>query len=216
MTRPVKRSYDSSARRAAAAKTRDAILTAAARLFGEHGYVGMTMQAIADEAGVALDTVYSAVGNKPQLVRDLIESAISGTGTAVPADEREYVRRIRAATTGREKLAIYARALRQIHGRLAPLFMALRDASAAHPELAALWREISERRAENMRRFAADLQATGDTRPELTRGEIADVVWATNAPELYVLLVEQRGWSPRRYERWLSDAWARLLLRTTP
>lgn len=173
----------------------------------------MTMQGIADEAGVALDTVYAAVGTKPRLVRDLIESAISGTGSATPAEDREYVQWIHAATSAQEKLTIYARAIRRIHGRLAPLVMALRDASSAHPELAALWRDISERRANNMQLFADELKATGETRRGLTRDEIADVIWATNAPEFYVLLVEQRGWSPERYERWLAEAWARLLLR---
>jgi hypothetical protein len=37
--------------------------------------------------------------------------------------------------------------------------------------------------------------------------------WATNAPELYLLLVRERGWSPERVEAWLADAWRRLLLR---
>lgn len=214
MPRHVKRrrSYESTARRAAAAQTRESILGAAKRLLVARGYAGMTMQAVADEAGVALDTVYAAVGTKPRLVCALIESAISGTGTATPAAEREYVKRIRAATSAKAKLTIYARAIRRIHGRLAPLVVALRDSSSAHPELADLWREISERRMANMRLLAQDLRSTGELRPDLTDREIADVIWATNAPEFYVLLVEHRGWSPRHYERWLADAWTRLFL----
>jgi len=43
-------------------------------------------------------------------------------------------------------------------------------------------------------------------------GEAPDIIWATNAPELYQLLVGQRGWSPDRYERFLADTWRRLLL----
>ena len=42
--------------------------------------------------------------------------------------------------------------------------------------------------------------------------EAADIIWATNAPELYQLLVYQRGWTPERYERFLADTWRRLLL----
>lgn len=213
MARQVKRrAYDSPSRRAAAEQTRAAILAAAERLFVSQGYAGMTMQALADDAGVALDTVYAVVGPKPRVVRALIEAAISGAGTAVPAEDRDYVQRIRAAADARTKLTIYARAIRRIHARLAPLVVALRDAGSAHPELSALWHEISERRAANMRLFADDLRATGETRAGLTRDEIADVIWATNAPEFYVLLVEHRGWTPARYERWLADAWARLLL----
>lgn len=207
-----RRPYDSASRRAAAEQTRAAILAAAGSLFVNHGYAGMTMQAIANDAGVALDTVYSVVGTKPRVVRALVESAISGAGTAVAAEDRDYVRRIRAAGDARTKLTLYARAIRRIHARLAPLVVALREASSAHPELSALWHEISERRAANMRLFADDLRATGETRTGLTRNEIADVIWATNAPEFYVLLVEQRGWTPARYERWLAKAWASLFL----
>lgn len=213
MKDPVKRRpYSSQTRREAATRTRQAVLAAASQLFVERGYAGMTMQAVADEAGVAVDTVYAAVGTKPSIVRELIEAAISGTGARVPAEDRDYVQRIRAAPSAQTKLTIYARAMRRIHARLAPLVIALRDASSLHPELAALWQEISERRANNMRLLADDLLATGEIRPGLSRDELADLIWATNSPEFYVLLVGQRHWSARRYERWLSDAWIRLFL----
>jgi hypothetical protein len=81
---------------------------------------------------------------------------------------------------------------------------------AGRPELAALWQEIAERRAANMRLFVADLAAAGPLR--LPVDEAADVVWATNAPELYQLLVGERGWSPERYQRFLADTWRRVLL----
>ena len=61
-----------------------------------------------------------------------------------------------------------------------------------------------------MRRFVADLAAEAPLR--LDPGEAADIVWATNAAEMYQLLVGQRGWSPRRYEHFLADTWRRLLL----
>ena len=172
----------------------------------------MTMQAVARRAGVALDTVYESVGRKPVLVRLLVETAISGQDEAVPAEERDYVRRILAAPTAREKLAIYADALRRILPQLAPLVVALREAGSVHPELAALWREIAERRAANMRLLADDLIATGEVRSELDRDAVADVIWSMNAPEFYILLVDERGWSPERFTAWLADAWERLLL----
>lgn len=53
----------------------------------------------------------------------------------------------------------------------------------------------------------------GALRPELSVEEVADVLWSMNSPELYLLLVDQRGWDPDRYQRWLADAWQRLLLR---
>jgi hypothetical protein len=70
---------------------------------------------------------------------------------------------------------------------------------------------VSSSGAEGERRDAsADLAAVGALRVDL--GEAADIIWATNAPEVYQLLVGQRGWSPDRYERFLADTWRRLLL----
>jgi AcrR family transcriptional regulator len=207
---PVKRRYDTSRRREAAARTRAAILDAAQRLFTERGYTATPMAAIAEQAGVALDTVYTSVGRKPELARLLIETAISGTSAAVPAEERNYVRAIQAAPDAETKITIYAAAIRGIVGRLAPLLAMLQQAAPAEPQLAALWREIAERRAANMRRFVGDLAAVATLRLDLD--DAADIVWATNAPELYQLLVAQRGWSPDRYEHFLADAWHRLLL----
>ena len=207
---PVKRRYDASKRREAAARTRTAILDAALELFTGQGYAATPMAAIAERAGVALDTVYASVGRKPQLARLLIEAAISGSSQAVPAEERDYVRAIQAAPDAGTKIAIYASAMRMIAGRLAPVLGIVQQAAPAEPELAALWREIAERRAANMRRFVADLAAVAPLRVDLD--EAADIVWATNAPELYQLLAGQRGWSPERYEHFLADAWRRLLL----
>ena len=89
----------------------------------------------------------------------------------------------------------------------------LQQAAAADAELGALWQEISERRAANMGLLAGELATTGGLRPELSVEEAADVLWSMNSPELYLLLVGQRGWDPDRYQQWLADAWQRLLLR---
>lgn len=207
-----KRGYDSSSRKEAARLTRQSIIDAARQVFLEKGYAATTMPAVAQAAGVALDTVYATVGRKPALFRLLIETAISGTDRAVPAEEREYVRAIREEEDATRKLRIYAAALRTIQERLAPLFRVLQGAAPLDSELAALWRSISERRAKNMRLFAADLAATGRLRTCLSAAKAADIIWSMNSPEFYLLLVEQRGWTPQEFERWLADAWIRLLL----
>ena len=210
MPAPVKRRYDATRRRQAAARTRAAILDAARELFTERGYTATAMTAIAERAGVALDTVYAAAGRKPDLARLLIETAISGTGHAVPAEQRDYVKAIQAAPDAGTKIAIYAEAVTAIAPRLALVHSIIQQAAPAEPELAALWAEIAERRAANMRRFVANLATVSQLR--LDPGEAADIVWATNANEMYQLLVGQRGWTPERYERFLADTWRRLLL----
>src|SRR2546430_6873990 len=156
---PVKRRYDASRRRQVAARTREAILNAALELFAGQGYTATPMTAIAEQAGVALDTVYAPAGRKPQLARLLIETAISGSTQAIPAEERHYVQAIQAAPDAETKIAIYASAMRAIAGRLAPVLGILQQAAPAEPELATLWRETAQRRAVNLHRFVAGLAA---------------------------------------------------------
>jgi AcrR family transcriptional regulator len=210
MTSPVKRRYDATRRRQAAARTRATILDAARELFTERGYTATPMTAIAERAGVALDTVYASVGRKPELARLLIETAISGTDQAVPAEQRDYVKAIQAAPDAETKIAIYAAAITAIAPRMTAVLAIVQQAGPAEPELAALWHEITERRAANMQRFVADLATV--TALRIDPGQAADVIWATNAAELYQLLVGQRGWTPQRYQQFLSDTWRRLLL----
>ena len=210
--RRVKRRYDVTGRQEAAAATRASILEAARRLFVAQGYAATTMADVAREAEVALDTIYASIGTKQVLFRALIESAISGTDRAVPAEERDYVRALRAEPNAHRKLALYARALRAIHERLAPLMRVLKDAGPVDEQLAILWRTIAERRASNMRLFAKELVATGQLRADVEVDDAADWIWATNGPELYLLLVGDRGWSPEKYEVWLTRGWVRLLL----
>jgi AcrR family transcriptional regulator len=206
------RRYHSPRRAEQAAATRRAVLDAAREVFVAKGYVAATVAEIAAWAGVAVDTVYASVGRKPALLRELVETALSGQDVAVPGRQREYVARIVAASTATEKLEIYARAVTAINQRLAAVFLALRDAAVTDPDCARLWTEISERRARNMREFAADLRVTGELRTDLTDGQVADVVWSMNAAEYWDLLVGRRGWSPDRFAGWLADAWARMLL----
>ena len=85
---------------------KQAILSAALRLFRDRGYAATPMTAIAKQASVALDTVCASADRKPELVRLRIETAISGSSQAVPAEERDYVRAIRAAPDAETKIAI--------------------------------------------------------------------------------------------------------------
>ncbi|WP_091940857.1 TetR family transcriptional regulator [Trujillonella endophytica] len=209
---PARRRYTSPARTEQAAATRRAVLRAARELFGERGFAATTVAAVAEAAGVAVDTVYAAVGRKPQLLREVLETALSGTDEVVPAAERDYVRRVRAAGTGREKIGIYAAAVAEIGVRMAPVHRALAEAARTDAGCAALRAEINARRAANMRLFAADLRATGELRADLTDDEVADVVWSMNSAEYRALLVDDRGWPADRYAAWLADAWVRLLL----
>ncbi len=56
---------------------------------------------------------------------------------------------------------------------MAPLYLALRDASETEPEAEEIWREVSERRAANMRKLVEDLKAVNGLRAGLSIEEVA-------------------------------------------
>jgi AcrR family transcriptional regulator len=207
------RKYHSPRRAQQAAQTRAAILDSARRLFLSQGYAATTVADIARGAQVAVDTVYATIGKKPAVLRQVLETSISGTDEVVPAEQRDYVARVRAATSARGKITAYVDGLVDVLARLAPVYLTLRDAGASDAESAASWQEIADRRARNMRMFAADLRSTGELRDDLNDDEIADIIWSMNGPEYWVLLVGERHWSHRRLADHLIDTWCRIFLR---
>lgn len=211
MTDQVKRQYRSPQRSRRAAATQAAILEAARDQFTAKGYAAASVGDIAAAAGVNVDTVYSSVGRKPQLMLGVIDMTLASSPRPVTAEERDYVQDVLAAPDARMKLTTYAEALGRIMPKVAPLFEALGQAALSDTECAALRETISERRASNMRRLAADLRSTGELRSDLTDDVVADLLWTTNAPEYFALAVA-RGWTPKTYAERLADLWVRLLL----
>lgn len=214
MKEPVKRRYTSTVRTQRAAATRRAVLGAAQELFASDGYEATSVAAVARRAGVSLDTVYAAVGRKPELLLAVVDMTLGSAAEPVPAEQRDYVVAIRAAATAREKIEVYAAALGRLMPAIVPLLEALAQAAATDSECARVRDTIAERRAANMRLFAADLRNTGEVRRELDDEAVADVVWATNSPQYYALL-HSRGWSPAAYADHLADLWCRFLLETS-
>ena len=181
-------------------------------LITTRGYRATTVADIGNNADVHVDTIYELVGRKPELLRELIERAISGTDRALLPAERGYVKEMRAEPDPARKLAMYAGAVCDIQTRMAPLLLALRDAATTDDEAQQVWREISDRRARNMRELVRDLGPAGTLRTGLSIDEAADFVWATASAELFVLLTNERGWTLEAYERWLAETWSRHLL----
>lgn len=212
MSQPVKtRRYTSPVRVQQAERTRRAVLRAAGTLFMTRGYADTSVAEVARRAKVSVDTVYASVGRKPQLLLAVVDMVLSGGNEPLPAEERDYVRAIRTAATAEDKIAVYARTLGELLPRTAPLLEALREAARTDAGCAAVWKQVNDRRADNMLLFARDLRGTGRLREDLTDQEVADVVWSTNAVEFYALLAA-REWDGPRVGALLEDLWTRLLL----
>jgi AcrR family transcriptional regulator len=207
-----RRRYEAPNRRAAAVQTRRRILEAARWLFLERGYVATSMAAIAAAAGVSHETVYAAFGPKPALFRYLIEIALSGTDAPVPALERASTRDMQAEPDPSRRLEMFARVIRLIQERLAPLFDVLREGARTDPDLKACLDELSERHVGHMRAFAANLAAVGGLCDGLSIEMAGDVIWIMTSVEFFLLCVRDRGWTADFFEQWLADALKRLLL----
>jgi AcrR family transcriptional regulator len=205
------RKYDATARRAAAERTRRRVLSAAHHFFTGRGYAETSVAQIARRARVSVDTVYTSVGRKPQLLLAVHDMALAGGREPVPAEQRDYVQAVREEPTARGKIETYAAALGRLIPTTVPLMNALYEAGITEPECRAVWQAINDRRAANMLMFAADLRATGEIRPDLSDQQVADLVWSMNSAEYFGLLAS-RGLTPQEYSEVLADVWCRTLL----
>jgi AcrR family transcriptional regulator len=162
------------------------------------------MRDIARAARVAVETVYSIFGSKPELLLAALAVTVVGDGEPIPLEERpEFV------GLGRGSLAARARAdarqVRDVHERTCGVGKAMREAAAGDAELAKHLKELEERR-----RTSVDQAARLVAGRPISDTE-CDALWAVSSVEVYQLLVERAGWTAARYERWLAEAVGRLL-----
>ncbi|MCS0639331.1 TetR/AcrR family transcriptional regulator [Streptomyces sp. LP05-1] len=197
-----------------ARRTRRRMLDAAGRLFVEQGWVGTTVEGIARAAEVATQTVYFTFGSKRALLKELLDLAVAGDAEPVTTLDRPWAREVVAEPDPARQLARQAAGARAVLERAAPVLEVVRSAAAADPELAALWRTNQEQRHAAQLHFARALTGkAGELRAGFDAEAAADVALAVLGPESWGLLVDGRGWSPERWERWAADALVRQLLR---
>jgi AcrR family transcriptional regulator len=192
-----RRPYDASRRRERARRTRDEILVAARTRFLEAGYAATTVARIADDANVSVETIYKAFGGKPGLVRAIWERGLEGTGP-VPAEQRSDAMASRE-TDARTIIERWSAFVTEIAPLTAPILLLAKAASASDPELAQLLDRADEAKLARMEHNARGLLDRGLLRPGITLDEARDVLWAYSSPELYELLVVQRGWPIERF-----------------
>jgi TetR/AcrR family transcriptional regulator, regulator of autoinduction and epiphytic fitness len=206
MSGPVKRrSYDNSRREEGARQTRRGIVAAARELFVATGYPATTFPAIADGAGVSVQTVFAHFPTKRDLLKEVIDQAVVGDDEPVPVSDRPEVAAILAEADPAGKLRLHAAHAVAISRRATAVDQMLRSAAAVDPEAAELWRRGSRERQGGMEQFAAHLFAGGHLRKGLSAHEAADRLAVLIDPELYRLTVGVRGWSPEQHEEWLAE-----------
>jgi len=97
--------------------------------------------------------------------------------------------------------------------RIAGMLKVLRSAAPVDPDAAALWRLIQTDFYDNQRVIAQSLHARGALRPGLGVARATDILWTLNHPDVWLLLVGERGWTPGQWERWFAATACEQLLR---
>lgn len=195
----------SSKRTERAKQTRRRITEAARDLFVEHGYGATTLQEVAVKAGVAVQTIYFVFGNKRTLLKELVDITIAGDDEPVATTERDWFRDARAAETAGTQLRAHVAGTRRILDRVASITQMLSTAIASDQEVAALWPRGDDPRYQVHATAAKSLVGKPGARDGVSAELAADVLFAVLSPELYRLLVRDRGWSPEQWERWAYE-----------
>jgi AcrR family transcriptional regulator len=195
----VKRPYRSPRRREQAEETRRRILAAARRLFVARGYGGTTMETIADDAGVAVQTVYAALGSKRGILMALLdemaaEADIAGMRAAIAAAAGDPRRQLH------ERIAFAVR----FYARGADLIQIARTVSGVEPDLRDMWTEGEGRRHAHAGALVSEWAAAGALAPGISAEQATDMLWALGGADVFRLLVTERGWNEAHFAEWIA------------
>jgi len=183
---------------------RRAVVDAARSLFAERGYQATTIDAISDRADVPPATVYRLFASKLGILKAMLDVSIAGDDQPVSLPERPEVSTLAAEPDPDAMLAGFAGITVAINTRSNDVYRVLSSAASSDPAAAELFAEYQHQRAQGQRQIARALARAGALAPGLREKDAADLIHALMSPELYQLLVIDRGWSPQRYEQWLA------------
>jgi AcrR family transcriptional regulator len=199
-----------SRRIAQAQETKRLILDAALSLFTRRGYGATSVNEIADEAGVAVPTVYASVGTKPELLRLLLDRVDEQAQVA------EHVARVLGAENPTAILAAQIALTRALVERAGPIIVALRSAAGVEPELATAYGEGMERHRAGTRATVQRIAATGALRDGVSAERAVAVLATLTRPVTWESLTGDFGWSFDDAQAWLTAVAARELLPPAP
>ncbi|HEY5983031.1 MAG TPA: helix-turn-helix domain-containing protein [Anaerolineales bacterium] len=219
MTRKIKttqagprRRYDSSRRKEQQRQTRLEIAKAARDVFLERGYAGATLEAIAAQAGVAVETLYAAFENKRSLLAFVLDISLAGDDQPIPIIERARPQAVLRDTDQRRQLEAFAADITEILARGAAVFEVTRIAGKTEPEIGERVEHLLEERLRNMRLMAERVAANGPLHPGIDVSRAAQTIWIVTSPDVYMLTTAYLGWAKEEYRRWLIETLKRLLL----
>jgi len=200
-----------SRQQAAAEETQRVIVRAAAELFFERGYHSTSIVQIAASAGVAVQTIYNAIGSKRDLLSRVLDHAAAGPRAPVPVPEFMRIQ-TEAQTDPVEIIDQLVTFCTGALARTAPVFRVIREAAATDPEAAALEHARAAQRLANYHMAAQLLRDRGALRESLTIDQAATTIFAIGHPEIYRTLVLAGNWSEAQWARWARATLSAALL----
>ena len=193
-------------RRRRGVATRQRVEEAAAELFVSAGYSATTMQAIADAAGVHVQTIYLAYRTKAAVLAACAARLVAGDeDPASHPRERRWVREIQASPDPRRKIELYVQQVLSVAPRITGLVDVLRATAPAEPEVAAFLASIEQGRREGPLQLLGPLASDGTFRPGLTPDDVADIVFTLVSPDTLRALMIRCGWKTNRAAEWLTS-----------
>jgi AcrR family transcriptional regulator len=184
---------------------RAAVVEAARTLFLERGYAATTVEAISERSDVPPATVYRLFSSKLGILRALIDLSVAGAEDAEALADQPTAQALLADPDPTAQLAGFAAICREVNARTQPLYRILVSAAGSDPDATTLLAERTRRRSAGQDLIARSLARAGALRPDLRERDAADIIHALMSPEVYQLLVTDRGWRPQRYEQWLTQ-----------
>jgi AcrR family transcriptional regulator len=188
-----------------AGETRRRILASARTLFYERGFTAVTIEQIAEDADVAVQTVYAIHRNKRGILFALVDATRTETAGDVHRVELEQ------ETDPRRQIALLAGFSAQYFAAIHDIVEILRGAGTADEAAAAAWKMGEGRRREKDHTIVAGWNGRGVLARPAQESE--DILWALTGPDVYRLLVVDSGWDPERFTAWLDATLATALLR---
>jgi len=211
LSKPVKRSYDSSRRKEQARQTQRVVLRGAHDLFVERGYGRTTIAEIAAAAGVSPETIYANFKNKATILHRVWDVTIGGDDEDVVFHERAEIQAIRAEPDLARRLELHAAMFTKTARRITPLVLAVQAAAGTEASAAAMLAEMGRQRYAGMGVMAAEAAKTGQL--AVPEEECHDLMWAWTDGTLWHRLVVERGWTDERFADWLARTWIAALVR---
>lgn len=188
------------------------MVDAARALFLERGYAATTIEAISADSEVPQATVYRLFASKRGILKALLDVSIVGDDNRVPMAERPQVQSLLADPDPGSMVASLVRVAIEVNVRTAEIYRILTSAAASDPDAATLVAELTRQRQQGQGLVARALARRQALRPPLRERDAGDIIHALASPEMYRLLVVDRGWSRKKYEDWLTEALVEQLL----